>query len=42
VDGGKFCSSCGSPLAVKVDCGGCGSTTNKPGAVFCSDCGTRL
>jgi hypothetical protein len=42
VDGGKFCSSCGSSLALKVDCTGCRSTANKPGAVFCSDCGTRL
>lgn len=42
VDGGKFCSSCGSSLAATATCGGCGSTANKPGSVFCSDCGTRL
>ncbi|TDV45573.1 zinc ribbon domain-containing protein [Actinophytocola oryzae] len=42
VDGGKFCSSCGSSLAVTTTCGGCGSAANKPGSVFCSDCGTRL
>lgn len=42
VDGGKFCSSCGSPLALTATCGGCGSTANKPGSVFCSECGTRL
>ena len=36
VDGGKFCSACGSPLAVPVACGGCGSKANKAGAVFCS------
>lgn len=42
VDGGKFCSSCGGTLALEVRCGGCGSTANKPGAVFCSDCGNRL
>ncbi|MGK3207599.1 zinc ribbon domain-containing protein [Amycolatopsis sp. MEPSY49] len=41
-DGGKFCSSCGTSLALKVACGGCGSETNKPGALFCSDCGTKL
>lgn len=41
-DGGKFCSACGSPLAIPATCGGCGSTANKPGAVFCSDCGNRL
>ncbi|MBA8929157.1 DNA-directed RNA polymerase subunit RPC12/RpoP [Kutzneria viridogrisea] len=42
VDGGKFCSACGSPMAVPVPCGGCGSQNNKLGAVFCSDCGSRL
>ncbi|KAA2264942.1 zinc ribbon domain-containing protein [Solihabitans fulvus] len=42
VDGGKFCSSCGGQLAIEVRCGGCGSTTNRPGAVFCSDCGKQL
>jgi predicted amidophosphoribosyltransferase len=42
VDGGKFCASCGSALAAAVSCGGCGSAANKPGAVFCSDCGNRL
>lgn len=41
-DGGKFCSSCGTSLALKVRCGGCGSESNKPGALFCSDCGTKL
>jgi len=42
VDGGRFCSSCGAALAMVATRGGCGSTANKPGAVFCSDCGTRL
>jgi len=42
VDGGKFCSACGSSLALPVVCAGCGSKANKAGAVFCSDCGGRL
>jgi hypothetical protein len=42
VDGGKFCSSCGTSLALVVPCGGCRSTANKPGSVFCSDCGNKL
>lgn len=41
-DGGKFCASCGTPLAVAVKCGGCGNEGNKAGAVFCADCGGRL
>jgi hypothetical protein len=40
--GGKFCSSCGSSLASAVTCTGCGYADNKPGAVFCAECGTRM
>jgi hypothetical protein len=40
--GGKFCSSCGSSLATTATCSGCGSTANTPGAVFCSECGTKM
>ncbi|HEY3522753.1 MAG TPA: adenylate/guanylate cyclase domain-containing protein [Candidatus Limnocylindrales bacterium] len=35
----KFCSSCGSPLAVA--CPSCG-TPNLPGERFCGECGTSL
>lgn len=42
VDGGKFCSSCGGSLAVPVRCTGCGNQGNKPGAMFCSECGKGL
>jgi len=40
VEGGKFCSECGKPLAAaKVHCTQCG-TELKPTARFCGDCGT--
>jgi hypothetical protein len=40
VEGGKFCSECGKPLAAaKVHCTQCG-TEMKPTARFCGDCGT--
>jgi hypothetical protein len=42
VDGGKFCSSCGSSLAVKTACPGCAYESNTPGAIFCSNCGHRM
>ena len=35
----KFCTSCGTPLA--LTCPGCGSAT-QPGAQFCGECGTKL
>jgi hypothetical protein len=41
-DGGKFCASCGSSLAPVVACSGCGHTANKPGAIFCAECGNRF
>jgi Double zinc ribbon len=41
-NGGKFCASCGSSLSVAVRCTGCGFSGNAPGAMFCSECGTRL
>jgi len=37
--GRKFCSSCGSALAVA--CSNCGAA-NEPGERFCGDCGTAL
>lgn len=40
--GGKFCPSCGSSLAVPVKCSGCGFDKNAQGALFCSECGTKL
>jgi DNA-directed RNA polymerase subunit M/transcription elongation factor TFIIS len=42
VGGGKFCSSCGSSLTPAVKCAGCGYADNAPGAVFCSEFGTRM
>lgn len=41
-EGGRFCPSCGTSLALAVRCGGCGNDNNKPGALFCADCGTKL
>ena len=41
-DSGKFCSSCGTSLAMVVKCAGCGNETSKAGAMFCSDCGAKL
>ncbi|MGW7535672.1 double zinc ribbon domain-containing protein [Amycolatopsis sp. NPDC054798] len=41
VNGGKFCTGCGSSLAPTVHCGECGKES-KAGAVFCADCGHRL
>ncbi|SDY63205.1 hypothetical protein SAMN05421504_106193 [Amycolatopsis xylanica] len=41
-DGGKFCSSCGGSLAPIAKCGGCGNEGNKPGAIFCNECGSKL
>jgi double zinc ribbon protein len=39
---GKFCDSCGAPLAgVPVVCGKCG-TDNKRGTKFCAECGNKL
>ncbi|HEY4023581.1 MAG TPA: zinc ribbon domain-containing protein [Pseudonocardiaceae bacterium] len=41
--GGKFCSACGGQLAVPPPpCTSCGTTGNALGAVFCSQCGTRM
>src|SRR6266536_2668465 len=37
--GRKFCSECGSPLAVA--CPACGAA-NEPGERFCGECGTKL
>lgn len=37
---GKFCSSCGAPLALNA-CPKCGAK-NQPSAVFCGECGARL
>ncbi|HUR75870.1 MAG TPA: adenylate/guanylate cyclase domain-containing protein [Sporichthya sp.] len=37
--GAKFCSTCGSPLA--LTCPICGTAT-EAGAAFCDECGTRL
>ncbi|HEX5598090.1 MAG TPA: zinc ribbon domain-containing protein [Micromonosporaceae bacterium] len=42
VEGGKFCSSCGTSLAPKVRCPGCGHDGNKIGALFCGECGSKL
>ena len=42
VEGGKFCSECGKPLATAAAlafCTGCGAGM-KPQARFCSECGT--
>jgi hypothetical protein len=41
VSGGKFCQHCGSPIAVPVNCGRCG-TQAAPGAAFCAECGNPL
>ncbi|MET7396501.1 zinc ribbon domain-containing protein [Dactylosporangium sp. NPDC005572] len=41
-DGGRFCSACGSSLAPRVRCDGCGSEGNRIGALFCMDCGQKL
>jgi hypothetical protein len=41
-DGGKFCSSCGTSLAPKVKCTGCGHEGNRIGALFCAECGGKL
>ena len=38
-EGRKFCSSCGSPLALL--CAACG-TANEPGERFCGECGAAL
>jgi hypothetical protein len=37
--GRKFCSSCGSPLA--LICGSCGAA-NEPSDRFCGECGAEL
>lgn len=37
----KFCSECGSKLAVKSYCSHCGAEVKK-NAKFCSECGTKL
>jgi len=37
----KFCSECGSKLAVKAYCSHCGALVKK-NAKFCSECGTKL
>ena len=37
----KFCTECGSKLAVKAYCSHCGAEVKKT-AKFCSDCGTKL
>jgi hypothetical protein len=42
VDGGRFCSSCGTSLKVAVVCPGCEYTKNAEGAAFCSQCGHTL
>ena len=39
LDGAKFCSACGAPVATR--CAVCG-TPNPPGANFCSECGASL
>ncbi|MGW5311225.1 double zinc ribbon domain-containing protein [Nocardia thailandica] len=36
--GGRFCTSCGSALALRADCAGCGHHL-EVGAAFCSHCG---
>lgn len=38
---GKFCQSCGSPLATKRTCPSCGRDAG-PGGKFCGNCGARL
>src|SRR5262245_366893 len=38
-EGRKFCSGCGTPLAVA--CSACG-TENEPGESFCGECGASL
>ncbi|HEY7207152.1 MAG TPA: adenylate/guanylate cyclase domain-containing protein [Gaiellaceae bacterium] len=39
--GRKFCSECGTPLAVTVTCASCG-TANAASAKFCGECGASL
>jgi DNA-directed RNA polymerase subunit M/transcription elongation factor TFIIS len=42
VDGGRFCSACGTSLAQVVVCPGCEYTKNAEGAAFCSQCAHAL
>lgn len=39
VEGGKFCASCGKPLAAKTACKGCKAEL-AAGAKFCAQCGS--
>ncbi len=41
VDGGKFCSSCGTSFASAVACPSC-EARNQAGATFCSECGHSM
>ncbi len=42
VEGGRFCSSCGTSLVVVSSCRSCGYEKNTPGAAFCSECGHSM
>ena len=42
VEGGRFCSSCGTSLVVVSSCRSCGYEKNNPGAAFCSECGHSM
>jgi len=43
VDGGKFCSTCGTSLApVAVSCRSCGFEQNAAGSAFCGECGSSM
>jgi hypothetical protein len=39
--GAKFCAECGTNLAAKTNCDGCGAEI-KAGAKFCPECGARV